>query len=166
MNNWKRERSKDIKFQNCPIIIGEIGLSPDLPGFDEFLDDAFDYTDQVEGGWSYWFNSRGGWGPLNPDGTPSPILPQLVRAYPKAVQGRIENTSFDRESKVFTLRFKPLPSISQPTEIFIPELHYPSGYDLNVEGSSDYRTEYDAGRQLLKLYANTNDPMTVTITAK
>ena len=64
LNNWKRERTKDIKMQNCPLIIGEIGLSPDLPNFDEYLDDAFNFTDFVEGGWAYWASGLGGWAPL------------------------------------------------------------------------------------------------------
>ena len=65
----------------------------------------------------------------------------LVRAYPRRVAGVPESYGFDRKNKTFQLTYStqradgngtfPPGSI---TEIFVPERHYPDGYQVSVEG--------------------------------
>jgi endoglycosylceramidase len=164
---WKLNRTKEIKMQNCPMIIGEFGLDRIHPGFDDYLDDVLNIADELKGGWAYWANGFGlDWSPFNPDRSLSPIGEQLVRTYPKAVQGKINSFSFDRISKNFALTYHANVAISQPTEIFVPVRHYPSGYNLSISGTNNYTQEYDAARQMLKLWINEQAIVNIIITPK
>ncbi|SDW26778.1 glycoside hydrolase family 5 protein [Marinobacter mobilis] len=68
-------------------------------------------------------------------------LDVLVRAYPRHIAGIPEHYSFDRNNKLFELRY----STQRPdgkgrfppgtvTEIFVPERHYSDGYRVIIEG--------------------------------
>ncbi len=155
LKEWQWERSKEIKKQNCPMIIGEVGIDPAQAGFDSYLHDVCNYMDSVQGGWTYWFNGLGGWSPLNNDGSEGPVLFALLRTYPKATAGKISSFRFDPVSKVFTMKFVSNAAITQPTEIFIPKHYYPNGFNLSVVGTSNYTQIFDEVHQLLKF--NTTD---------
>ena len=161
-------RTKEMQRQNCPMIIGETGLSPSTVGFDNYLDDMMNYLDSMQAGISYWFNGHGGgWSPLNADGTESPIMPHLVRTYPKATAGKIKSFKFDVVIKKFSMTFVPNAAITQPTEIFVPNRFYPNGWNLNVIGTINYTQAYDNTRQILKFSTTENNKeITIEITAK
>jgi endoglycosylceramidase len=159
-------RSKEMKMQNCPMIIGETGLSPSTAGFGDYLDDMMNYLDANQAGISYWFNSHGGWAPLNDDGSESPILPHLVRTYPKATAGKIVSFNFDATTKKFKMKFISNAAIAQPTEIFIPVRFYPSGYNLAITGTNSYTQEYDVAKQILKISVNESKEVEIVITPK
>ena len=164
---WKLNRTKEIKMQNCPMIIGEFGLDRIHTGFDEYLDDVMNIADELEGGWAYWANGFNlDWGPFNPDHSLSPIGEQLIRTYPKAVQGKINSFSLDRTSKKFILNYQVIASISQPTEIFVPNRFYPNGYNVVVSGTTNYTKETDATKQLLKIKVNESKEVTIEIVPK
>jgi endoglycosylceramidase len=160
--SWETERRKDVKrLGNVPLICGEFGLSPDQEGFDAYLRDIFNIFDRNEWHWTYWSNGWGGWSPLNADRSETIILQHLVRTYPKATAGRISSFSYDPVTKHFELSFVSNPSISEPTEIFVPRRHYPEGYDFTVEGTSNYTSSYNEANQVLSL--KVSDPSNVTI---
>ncbi len=148
-------RTKEMKLQHCPMIIGETGLSPSTVGFGDYLDDLMDYLDINQAGISYWFNSHGGWAPLNNDGSESPILQHLMRTYPKAVAGKIEEFNFDVVTKKFKMTFISNAAISQPTEIFVPNRFYPGGYNVTVRGGNNTQ-QTDALKQILKIKTTDN----------
>lgn len=162
LKDWQFERSKEKKMQGCPMIIGEVGVDPTEAGFDNYLHDVFSYMDSMQGGWTYWFNSFGGWGPFNSDGSESPILNQLIRTYPKATAGKIVSLNFDPASKNFSMTFLSNTSIQQATEIFVPDRFYPSGWNLSVSGTSHYTQTTDPARQLLK-FTTTDDHTLITL---
>lgn len=160
-------RTKEMQRQNCPMIIGETGLSPNTVGFDNYLDDVMNYLDSMQGGISYWFNSHGGWAPLNADGSESPILPHLMRTYPKATAGKITKFRFDVNTKIFTMTFVTNTAITEPTEIFVPNRFYPNGWNLSVNGTTNYTQNFDASKQVLKFSTTENNKeITISITPK
>jgi endoglycosylceramidase len=70
-------------------------------------------------------------------------LPALVRPYPQVVAGTPTQLRFDPQSKTFTLTY----STRRPdgtgsfgsgacTRVFVPQLHYPTGYNVDVKGAT------------------------------
>lgn len=167
LKDWERERKKDVRFQgNIPLVCGEFGVSPSSEGFDRFLTEALGMLDRNQWHWTYWSNDKGGWSPTNGDGTETPICNHLVRAFPKATAGRIKSFSYEPVSKVFEMTYVNNPSITQPTEIFIPERHYPNGYNLEILSKNEYTHEYIDDTQVLLLRASGDGEVKVTITPK
>lgn len=79
-------------------------------------------------------------------------LEAAVRPYPRAIAGKPLAMSFDIERRVFALTFEPdeVAERGVPSEIFVPNLHYPDGYAVEVEGG---RFEIDRAVQTLYVYA-------------
>lgn len=161
---WRNERTKDLQLQGTSMLVGEFGVSPDSQGFDQYLTDALTMMDDFKSHWSYWSNDRGGWSPLNADGTETPIMPHLVRPYPRAVAGKIIAYHFDVDTKKFWVKFKSNTDIGAPTEIFIPQRHYPNGWELHVSNTQKWSKEWDFSRQVLKFKTEDNNKeITLTI---
>lgn len=167
VRDWHRERKKEVlKHGGIPLLCGEFGLSPTVKDFDVYLKEITDIFDQNLWHWAYWSNDRGGWSPLNADRTESVILPHLVRAYPKATAGRIESFSYDPEEYVFEMKYISSSSIDMPTEIFIPKRYYINGYNLDIQTSSPYTTEYNESNLTLSIKVEKQAEVSVKITAK
>ena len=167
LKDWERERIKDVKrYGNIPLLTGEFGLSPTQVGFDEYLTDFNAMSDRNLWHWTYWSSDRGGWGPTNPDNSESPILPHLIRTYPKATAGKLKTFSFDVLTKKFEMRFLSNAEITQATEIFIPKRYYPNGYNLIVNGTTNFTQEFDEEKQLLKIKILENADIILNISAK
>jgi endoglycosylceramidase len=70
-----------------------------------------------------------------------PVLEALVRPYPQLISGTPTSWSFDTTSKVFALRYSTQRvsggrfGPNSPTEVFIPRLQYPHGYNVTVTGA-------------------------------
>lgn len=79
-------------------------------------------------------------------------LAAAVRPYAARIAGEPLEMSFDSRRKVFRLVFRHDPLISAPTEIFIPNLHFPAGVRVEV---SDGRWKHHPEHQVL-IYAHTN----------
>jgi endoglycosylceramidase len=149
---WEQERKVDQrKHGNIPLMCGEFGLSPATPGFDEFLTDINAMYDRNMWSWTYWSNDLGGWSPLDPDRNETPILDLLIRTYPKATAGELHGYNYDPETDDFSMTFTTKDCQGMPTEIFVPERHYPDGWTVSVEGTDDWTQTYDEGRQVLSL---------------
>jgi hypothetical protein len=63
-------------------------------------------------------------------------LSAVVRPYARAVAGEPLKMSFDRRRRVFEFGFRHDPAVSAPTEIFVPELQYPRGYQVTLSDGS------------------------------
>lgn len=59
-------------------------------------------------------------------------LPAVVRPYPCRTAGEPLHMAFDWRRHHFTYAFLHDPSVQEPTELFLPALHYPDGYRLEV----------------------------------
>ncbi len=74
-------------------------------------------------------------------------LRALVRPYPRATAGELLRVRFDMRSRAFELAFRHDPSMTNPTEIFVPRLQYPCGFTVDVtDGTFTHAPE----SQLLK----------------
>jgi hypothetical protein len=76
-------------------------------------------------------------------------LEAAVRPYPRAVAGEPLRLAFDVKRRVFELVFRHDPEVRAPTEIFVPNLHYPQGY---IVETSDGVFEVDRDAQALVYY--------------
>lgn len=84
-------------------------------------------------------------------------LDAVVRPYAIAIAGEPQTMMFNRERREFVLIWKPDESVTAPTEIFVPRLHYPKSY--SVEGNAGLIFEADTKNQRLyiTLGADFND---------
>jgi len=64
----------------------------------------------------------------------------VVRPYARAVAGLPLKMSYDVEQRTFELVFRHDPAVQAPTEIYVPSLHYPRGYRVEVSDG-----EFQAG---------------------
>lgn len=73
-------------------------------------------------------------------------LEAVVRPYPLAVAGTPLGFGFDLKTRRFELTFRHDPDLDQPTQLFVPALHYPHGVKVAV---SDGRFEHHPEAQRL-----------------
>ncbi len=152
MRDWNRNRVNELNRQQVPLIVGEFGGSDSTPGFDLFLQDTLAMFDTMGAGWAYWSNDPGGWGLLDGDGNETPKVNHLVRPYARAIAGYPSLFSFDPDSRVFTLEYREKPGVSGETEIFVPQRHYPYGWELSVsDAEGTWSSRWDEEKQLLYL---------------
>ncbi len=59
-------------------------------------------------------------------------LQAVVRPYPWRTAGTPLHMSFDMRRRLFTYRFRHDPNVHLPTELFVPAVQYPSGYQVAV----------------------------------
>jgi endoglycosylceramidase len=99
-------------------------------------------------GWTHWAYKRwndpttadGAQGLFRDDADPSSVkhgkLRLLVRTYAQATAGTPLAMHFDPHDGAFRYRYRPDPSITAPTSIFVSPLHYPDGYRVTVDHGS------------------------------
>jgi hypothetical protein len=73
-------------------------------------------------------------------------LQAVVRPYPMLTSGELLQASFNPFRRSFKMKFRHDPSITAPTEIFVPNYQYPHGYSVKV---SDGRYEIKRSQQLM-----------------
>ncbi|OUS03780.1 hypothetical protein A9Q81_06510 [Gammaproteobacteria bacterium 42_54_T18] len=160
MRDWNRNRVKELNSHKVPMIVGEFGGSDHVKGFRDYLNDTLNMFDMMGSGWAYWSNDPGGWGLLDEDRKETPKVDHLVRPYPRAIAGQPIAFSFDFDTKIFSLEFAEKDGVIGPTEIHLPDRHYPNGWRIS---SSDpqgrWSYDWDAHRQILSL---TSDPEMAT----
>jgi hypothetical protein len=78
-------------------------------------------------------------------------LEAAVRPYPMATAGEPLQLSFDIRKGAFEYEFRHDPEISAPTVVFLPRLHYPDGYLVEI---SDGEYQVEAEKQQLLYYHN------------
>ena len=88
-------------------------------------------------------------------------LKGFVRPYARAVAGRPLKMKFKRETGAF--RFVYEADGKGETEIFVPRLQYPNGYDVEVEGGEATRDEEN---QSLLVHAVGSNKVAVTVTRR
>jgi len=73
-------------------------------------------------------------------------LVAVVRPYAKAIAGTPTEMHFEIVAGIFTFKFRHDSSIDAPTEIYVPRLQYPTGFEVKM---SDGDYDYDATTQIL-----------------
>ena len=131
-------------------------------------------------GWQYWHYKN--WGDpttqsqgsgeqgmfaddTNLDSVKIDKLKLLERTYPQATAGTPLALSFNPDSAAFSYRYTPRPSVTAPTEIYVPvALHYPQGYRVNVSGAT-ITSAANAQRLVIQNTAGASE-VTVTVTRR
>ena len=116
-----------MKLQNCPMLIGELGVSPSTSGFGDYLDDVHSYLDSCGQALLITVTTMADGVRCMEMNMKTPIYNILSEPI-KAVAGRITKFRFDVNTKIFTLTYKTNAAITQPTENFIPNRFYPNGW--------------------------------------
>jgi len=71
-------------------------------------------------------------------------LEAVVRPYAWKVAGRPLEMAFDRRRRIFDFAFQHDPTVTAPTEIYVPKFQYPDGYEVEIsdgEYQVDRRTQ-------------------------
>lgn len=85
-------------------------------------------------------------------------LAGFVRPYPRAVNGELLLTRFDRRSGRYELRYRTYMNPGVATEVFIPRLQFPREFDVQLESvdvkpeTLNLRHEFDIAKQRLSIY--------------
>jgi hypothetical protein len=87
-------------------------------------------------------------------------LKGFIRPYPMATAGELLKSTFNPFSHDYRLTFKHDPAITAPTEIFVPNYHYPNGYSIRV---SDGRYEIRRSSQSLLYWPGERSIHKITI---
>jgi endoglycosylceramidase len=126
-------------------LVTEFGASDDLADLDQVMTQA---DDQITG-WQYWAykewadpttesQTSGAQGLFTDDADLSTMkvdkLKVLERPYPQATAGIPLALHFDAATANFTFRYLPR-AATAPTDIYVPALHYPSGYVVEASGA-------------------------------
>jgi endoglycosylceramidase len=144
LKKWFKYRQLETAKHQSGLLLGEFGLSPGKKDFDKYLNDIFYRLDSAQGSWTYWSSDLGGWGPLNGDRSPSPILNELLRIYPQAVAGELLSYSYQPSEHKFTMHMISDTSIHAPTIISIPLQKYPSLPIVNITSESSFDMDKDS----------------------
>ena len=73
--------------------------------------------------------------PADPD-SGGRALEALLRPWPRATAGEPLRISFDLRRRLFEYEFRHDPRVAEPTVIYVPRLHYPAGYRVEVSDGS------------------------------
>lgn len=89
-------------------------------------------------------------------------LPAIVRPYARKIAGEPLRMAFELSTKTFELDFRHDPTVTAPTEIFVPDYQYPHGYTVELSDGS-YHLEGDL---LVIQHTSDVDVHTVRVTPK
>jgi endoglycosylceramidase len=168
---------EDLPFQNADshstatgdaLLLTEFGATDDLATIERIIDDA----DRHMVGWQYWHycgcddpTTQGpaqqavvndASKPPTGDNVRQAKLDVLSRPYPQAIAGTPQSYGFDPTSDRFQLSYSTTGPGGQAfgpstnTEIFVGHLHYPNGYDVDVDGG---KVRSPSGAAILRVTA-------------
>ncbi len=148
-------RAEEAAAFDHAFFLGEFGGPADVAGFDQYIDDHMDLLDDLGAGGTYWLYARGdGFHMLDDHGNEKPFLDVFVRPFPHATPGVISALAYDMDSRVFSLDFDTQAAVSEPGVIFVPDRHYPDGFDLSGCDEPACRWEYQAESQRVLFHAD------------
>lgn len=88
----------------------------------------------------------------------------FCRPYPRAVQGELVSFEFDTASVSLRLVYQADPQIGEPTELYLPTLHFPEEIRIEVDGPLEPVRSERVG-QYLRLWARTGGCVRLTVAA-
>ena len=91
-------------------------------------------------------------------------LQGFVRPYARKVAGDPQSMRYDRARGIFTFCFRHDSAISEPTELFVPNLPFPAGYTVEVS-DGDYEVDLEAQRVLYR-HSDKDMPHMIRIVSK
>lgn len=88
-------------------------------------------------------------------------LAGFVRPYARKTAGTPRQMRWELATRTFECTWQPDPAIAAPTEVFVPPLHYPDGYIVELSAGT-YRQEPERFRLLIDT-ADRRDPVTLRL---
>jgi hypothetical protein len=88
-------------------------------------------------------------------------LAGLVRPYARKTAGTPQQMRWELATRTFEFTWQPDPAIAAPTEIFVPALHYPDGYRVELSAGT-YRQEPEHFRLLVEP-SDDREPVTLRL---
>jgi len=137
---------------------GECSPSYDHPDYQGTIvcNMVLDLADQHFQSWSYW-DTASGFVLWDHDGEPVlDTVKVFSRPYPQATAGLPIKLKFDTETRIFMYDFWPNLDIASPTEIFVPSLLYPDGFEVEVSENLQWEVDEMAKHKLLIKALNEN----------
>jgi endoglycosylceramidase len=117
-----------------PVFLGEFGMESTLPGAPAYVRAHFDALDRLAMHGTLWEYSatrdalnRSGWSLVDHTGAETAVVPEIVRAYPRAVAGAIVAFRYDAGLRTATLEWNAEAGV---TEIAAPARLYPGGAEV------------------------------------
>ena len=154
-----------------PVLVGEFGIRATADGGAQYMRLNYDAMDQnlLHGTqWEYstteddWNDE--GMSVVTPQGEDSPLLQELLRAYPAAVGGLVTSFAFDREARTGTLVFSVDAGAAESvTEIAAPARLYPEGVSATIEGAEGCSAWLPGSHRLAVRLLSPTEGATVTI---
>jgi len=102
--------------------------------------------------------------PADPD-SGGRAVPGFCRPYARRIQGTLLRVAFDWADSVFTLEYEADPAIPGPTEIYLPRIQFPYGFEARLDGA-EAEMRRDPDPQLLKVASRRPGRLSVTVRAK
>ena len=84
-----------------------------------------------------------------------------LRPFAPAVQGNPLEMIFHRRKRRFVLRYRADPKVGQPTEIFLPSVQFPRGFQVEVHGEGSRLEQVEAER--IAVWADKPSEITIVV---
>ena len=170
LSMWAANRNREVERQKAPMLVGEFGLNLTASGSADYLRETMEMLDKTSSGWTYWaYMENDKWTTFTEDESVKEHTNIVLRPYPKAVAGHPISYGFDMESKAFWLDFMSDVNLNAPTEIYLPENHYPNGWELIIDQDDKlWKTNWIAKERVLQIFtrAGENKVFNIKITPK
>ncbi|MGH0035089.1 MAG: cellulase family glycosylhydrolase [Myxococcota bacterium] len=156
---WASARAEEVERHGTPILIGEFGATDGPPGALEYLEDVLDMADRMTSGWTVWDYqpATGSYSFIDSArNEKAGKLDLLVRAYPRAVAGRLVWYQWAGSEKVLLLFYREVPGVDGPTEIAVPATrHFPGGFEVrSSDRAGSWSWTWDADREIVSVHAD------------
>jgi endoglycosylceramidase len=157
--NWEKWRREELPRHGAPMLIGEFGVTDALPGGLDYLGEVLDVADELSSGWTVWDYQpvSGGYSFIDSSKNEKPEkLDLLVRAYPRAVAGKLVWYQWAGSENVLLLYYQEVPGVDGPTEIAVPaSRHYPGGFEVrSTDAAGTWSWTWDADREIVSIEAD------------
>jgi endoglycosylceramidase len=136
-----------------PVFVGEFGVARSVKGGGEYLRALYAALDRFALHGTQWEISESaldwndeGYNVLEADGRERPSVASLLRAYPRAVAGKLASFAFDPATRSGELEFAA--TAGGVTEVAAPARLYPDGATATIEGVPGSAT-WDAAREVI-----------------
>ncbi|XP_066265419.1 endoglycoceramidase-like [Branchiostoma lanceolatum] len=167
---------EDLKTLGGGSFLTEFGLcfpNASDPSYPDTVECGFvlEKADSLLQSWTYWDATPGSRVFWDPTGRAIPErISMFARTYARAVAGIPTEMTFDLDTSHFQLTFTPNPSIKDPTEIFVPRMHYEKGYTVMTSAEMECKVDekdrsllYIRPKQTNQVRAFLTDASTVTV---
>ena len=150
-----RNSVAEARAYQAPLMIGEFGLTDRSPKYGEIMNKLMGLADQHAAHTAQWVwkeNSQDSWGfydfKNNKPTLREKTAQQTARAYPQAISGRIERTTFNPGNYELKVQFRYLET-KKPHSVFLPlKYAYKKGYTVTCNGQPVKPTSADGFGQI------------------